>query len=132
MADPTLAPRWQFVYPLPSIPRLESRDCGDCKISPPFLQLKLCLTKDFGGRLIVDAAADFCHPRKKQMNKTVTHDRGEESIEAKTRWFKSLPLSERMEMFCAFTDLALTLNPDLADRKNAQQTERRVRIISAA
>jgi hypothetical protein len=66
------------------------------------------------------------------MNEAVTHDRGEESIEAKTRWFRSLPLSERMEMFCSFTDMALTLNPDLADKKDAQQTERRIRIISAA
>ena len=66
------------------------------------------------------------------MNKDVTHDRGDESIEAKARWFRSLPLSERMEMLCAFTDMALTLNPDLADKKDAQQTERRVQIISAA
>ncbi len=66
------------------------------------------------------------------MNKTVTHDRKEENIEAKVRWFKSLSLSERMDMFCAFTDLALTLNPDLPDKKDAQQTERRVQIISAA
>lgn len=65
------------------------------------------------------------------MNRSVTHDRNEESIEAKARWFRSLPLSERMDMFCAFTDLALTLNPCLADKKDAQQTERRVRIISA-
>jgi hypothetical protein len=65
------------------------------------------------------------------MNEAVTHDRGEESIEAKTRWFRSLPLSERMEMFCSFTDMALTLNPDLADEKDAQQTGRRIRVISA-
>jgi len=58
------------------------------------------------------------------MNETVSHDRKEENIEAKVRWFRSLPMSERMEMFCAFTDLA--------DKKDAQQTERRVRIISAA
>lgn len=66
------------------------------------------------------------------MNEAVTHDRREESVESKTRWFRSLPLSERMDMFCAFTDLALTLNPGLADKKDAQQTKRRVRIISAA
>ncbi len=66
------------------------------------------------------------------MNKTVTHDRKEENIEAKVRWFKSLSLSERKDTFCAFTDLALTLNPDLPDKKDAQQTERRVQIISAA
>jgi len=66
------------------------------------------------------------------MNEAVTHDRREESIEAKTRWFRSLPLSERMEMLCSFTDMALTLNPDLPDKKDAQQTGRRIRIISAA
>ncbi len=66
------------------------------------------------------------------MNEAVTHDRREESIEAKTRWFRSLPLSERMEMLCAFTNMALALNPDLPDKKDAQQTGRRIRIISAA
>jgi hypothetical protein len=65
------------------------------------------------------------------MNEGVTHDRREESIEAKTRWFRSLPLSERMEMLCAFTDMALSLNPGLADKKDTQQSGRRVRIISA-
>jgi len=65
------------------------------------------------------------------MDKKISHDRREENIEAKVRWFRSLSLTERMDMFCAFTELALTLNPDLPDRKNAQQTERRVRIISA-
>lgn len=66
------------------------------------------------------------------MEKSISHDRREETIEAKVRWFKSLAISERMELLCAFTDLALTLNPDLADHKDAQQTQRRVQIISAA
>jgi hypothetical protein len=61
---------------------------------------------------------------------TVTHDRDEETIEAKTRWFRSLPLSERMEMLCSFTDLALALNPSLPDLKDAQLTKRRIRILS--
>ena len=65
------------------------------------------------------------------MNQHVSHDRQEESIEAKTLWFKSLPLSERMEMLCAFTDLALSLNPGLAEKKDAQQTKRRIQILSA-
>ena len=64
------------------------------------------------------------------MNRTVSHDREEETIEAKTRWFRSLPLSERMEMLCSFTDLALALNPSLSDLKDAQQTKRRIRILS--
>jgi hypothetical protein len=37
-------------------------------------------------------------------------------MEAKTRWFRSLPMAERMEIFCCFTDLALSINPRLKDR----------------
>jgi hypothetical protein len=64
------------------------------------------------------------------MKKAVSHDRKEESIEAKVRWFRSLPLSERMEMLCSFIDLALEVNPGLADKKDAQQTKGRVQILS--
>ena len=45
--------------------------------------------------------------------KNISHDIIEETIEAKVRWFRSLPLSERMEMLCNFKDFALELNPDL-------------------
>jgi hypothetical protein len=61
----------------------------------------------------------------------ISHDRQEESIEAKVLWFKSLSLSERMEMLCVFTDLALSLNPGLAEKKDAQQTKKCVQILSA-
>jgi hypothetical protein len=36
------------------------------------------------------------------MNPSVSHDRKEETIEAKTILFRSLTLAERMDMFCAF------------------------------
>ncbi len=62
--------------------------------------------------------------------KQISHNINEESIEAKALWFRTLPISERMEMLCNFTDLALELNPDLAEKKDAQQTKRRVRILS--
>ena len=65
------------------------------------------------------------------MNK-ISHDINDESIEAKVRWFRSLPLSERMEMLCNYTDLALELNPDLAGKKDAQSITGRVRILSEA
>jgi len=65
------------------------------------------------------------------MSQAISHDRNEETIEAKTRWFKSLSLSERMEMLCSFVDLALTLNPNLSDKKDAQQIKGRIQIISA-
>ena len=63
------------------------------------------------------------------MEKSVSHDRKEETIESKTRWFRSLSLDERMEMLCDFTDLTLSVNPKIADRKYAEQTKGRVQII---
>jgi hypothetical protein len=62
--------------------------------------------------------------------KQISHNIDDESIEAKVLWFRTLSISERMEIFCNFTDLALELNPDLAGKKDAQQTQRRVRILS--
>ena len=61
----------------------------------------------------------------------ISHDRKDETIEAKVRWFRSLSLAERMEMLCTFTDLALELNPKLPDKKYAQPTKRRVQILSS-
>ncbi len=60
----------------------------------------------------------------------ISHNINDESIESKVLWFRALPLSERMEMLCNFTDLALELNPDLAGKEDAQPTKRRVRILS--
>ena len=54
------------------------------------------------------------------MDNAVSHDRSEEGIEKKTLWFRSLPLEERMEMLCAFTDLALEVNPGLQEFRRAQ------------
>jgi hypothetical protein len=66
------------------------------------------------------------------MNSQISHDRNDETIEAKAKWFRALNISERMDMLCAFTDLALELNPLLPDKKHAQQTKRRFQILSAA
>ena len=64
------------------------------------------------------------------MKKEISHSRSDETIEAKTRWFRSLPLSERMEILCSFTDLALEANPKLPDVKDAEQIKRGIRIVS--
>ena len=64
------------------------------------------------------------------MDKAISHDRYEESTEAKARWFRSLPLSERMEILCSFTDLALTADPTLQERKHAQPVAGRIQVIS--
>lgn len=64
------------------------------------------------------------------MDKAISHNRKDESAEAKARWFRSLALSERMEMLCSFTDLALTANPTLQERKNAQPITGRIQVFS--
>ena len=61
---------------------------------------------------------------------TVQHDRDEESLEAKARWFRSLSLDQRMDIFCEFTDLALSVNPGLKDRKHAQPVAGRIQVLS--
>ena len=60
----------------------------------------------------------------------ISHNRSDETIEAKVKWFRTLNLSERMDMLCAYTDLALELNPQLPDKKNAQQAKKRIQILS--
>ena len=66
------------------------------------------------------------------MNLQISHSPKDETIEAKVRWFRSLSLSERMNLLCSFTDLALDINPQLSDKKHAEQTEGRIQIITAA
>ena len=66
------------------------------------------------------------------MEAAISHDRSEETIEAKTIWFRSLTLEERMDMLCSFTELLLTANPRIVEQKNAEPIEGRVRVLSAA
>lgn len=66
------------------------------------------------------------------MNTQLSHDRAEETIEAKTLWFRSLSLAERMEIFSAFTELLLMTNPKIVEQKHAEPVEGRVRVLTAA
>lgn len=66
------------------------------------------------------------------MNATVTHNRTEETIEAKTLWFRSLTLAERMDMLCAFTEFVLMVNPRIVEQKYAKPIEGRVRVLAIA
>lgn len=63
-------------------------------------------------------------------NKYVSHDRADETPKAKARWFQSLPLSERMALLCAFTDLALAVREDLPEKKDAQPITGRIQVLS--
>ena len=67
----------------------------------------------------------------KTIEKAISHKWKEETTDEKTRWFKTLPLSERMDMLCYFTDMVLNVNPEIVElKKYAQPTLRRVRIVS--
>jgi len=60
----------------------------------------------------------------------ISHSRQDEAIEAKALWFQSLTLHERMALLCEYTDLALTANPKLLERKGAQPSQGRVLVLT--
>jgi hypothetical protein len=61
---------------------------------------------------------------------SVSHDWTDESIEAKALWFQSLSIEERMELFCELTEMALSLNPSLMEKKDAEPAPGRIQVIS--
>jgi len=65
------------------------------------------------------------------MDISVTHDRREETVEAKTLWFRSLTLAERMDMLCAFTELLLLTNPKIVEQRDAEPVEGRILVLTA-
>jgi hypothetical protein len=66
------------------------------------------------------------------MTHHISHDRNDESLEAKARWFQSLSLPERMELLCEFTDLVLENNPKVAEVGRAQSSTGRVCVLSVS
>jgi hypothetical protein len=64
------------------------------------------------------------------MTGSVSHDIRAESLEAKARWFQSLFVEERMDVFVAFTNLILENNPDIVKKKPLPLVSDRVQIIS--
>ena len=64
------------------------------------------------------------------MNLTISHDRQEETSEAKARWFQSLSIQERQDLLCYYTDLILEINPGVVEKKNAQPVAGRIRVIN--
>lgn len=61
---------------------------------------------------------------------SISHDRQEETPEAKARWFQSLSMTERMDIFCELTDLILEVNPSLQEKKIAQPIPGRIQVIT--
>lgn len=64
------------------------------------------------------------------MIESVSHSFADESIEAKTQWFQSLSLEERMNLLVTFTNLILQNNPGIAEKKHARPASDRIRVLS--
>jgi hypothetical protein len=60
---------------------------------------------------------------------SISRDIMDESLDAKARWFKSLPLEERMDVV-AFTNLILENNPDVVNKKYVRPASEHIRVIS--
>jgi len=60
------------------------------------------------------------------MTGSISHDIRDESMEAKARWFQSLSLEARMDVFVAFTNLILENNPDIVKKKYVRPASDRV------
>jgi hypothetical protein len=65
------------------------------------------------------------------MDGEISHNRNEETPEAKARWFQSLPMNERMDLLCEFTDMILQLNPRILETKDAEPIKGRIQVIRA-
>ncbi len=64
------------------------------------------------------------------MDHSISHDRQEETAEAKARWFQTLTIQEREELLCEFTDMILDINPQILEQKNAQPVAGRICVLS--
>jgi hypothetical protein len=64
------------------------------------------------------------------MKLAVSHDRKDEEVDSKARWFQSLSLEERMDVFVSFTDLILENNPDIVEKKYVRPASDRIGVIS--
>ena len=62
----------------------------------------------------------------------ISHDRADETPEAKALWFQSLTLAQRMEHLCTFTEFILAVNPRIVEQRDAQPRQGRIRVVSKA
>jgi hypothetical protein len=64
------------------------------------------------------------------MSQQISHNREDESLEAKAQWFQALSLEERMDLLCEFTELVLENNPKVTEVGRAQSSTGRVCVLS--
>lgn len=60
----------------------------------------------------------------------ISHNRNDESLEAKALWFQARSLEERMDILCELTDLVLANNPQMAEVERAQSSSERIQVLS--
>lgn len=63
------------------------------------------------------------------MRPRISHSRDEETPEAKARWFQSLTIDERAQVFDEFMSLILEANPGLLKKKEIDYPGRQVRVL---
>jgi hypothetical protein len=68
---------------------------------------------------------------KQAMIESVSHSFEDETPQAKAKWFQSLSLEERMEVFVAFTNLILENNPDIVKQKDVRPLLKDVRVLTS-
>ncbi len=56
---------------------------------------------------------------------SISHNVDSEFLESKSKWFKSLSMEDRMQIFCEYTDMAFALNPNIAEKRDAQSIDYR-------
>ncbi len=63
------------------------------------------------------------------MKPTISHDWSEETPEAKAKWFQSLSVAERLDIFCELSELALEANPRLLEAKHVESIQGRIQVL---
>jgi hypothetical protein len=60
---------------------------------------------------------------------SISHDRGEEDILAKARWFAQFTPEERLRMLIEWADAMLALNPAIEDKDRASPIAGRIQVL---
>ncbi len=60
----------------------------------------------------------------------LSSSREEETLDAKARWYQSLPLRQRLDVWTEMIELLLAANPDLPRLKDVQHPSPTVRIVA--
>ena len=60
---------------------------------------------------------------------SISHDRGEEDLQAKARWFAQFSPQQRLRMLIEWADAMLALNPKIQEADRAHPVAGRVQVL---